>query len=255
MVQRLIIKHRRNRYLFSHRPFTDDAATAGNSATGGASLYVTTAAAGSTPPPIQYRRFRVLRPGQHILKLGNVVTGNKTSRVATVTAPTSAFSYALGSSTAYRVAVRTWKDDKENPHLGFERVFTTDGDSEIDDTIRGNGYLLSVAACKGGGARFDFVWNNVLENGLLPTEFALQVQSGPSTPSEVTTSFSEDVRRYRLDVSGLTDAGAYVFNIVARNGTVTRTIDNAYGSSDPDIDITADASGPSAVASITWQER
>jgi hypothetical protein len=255
MVQRLIIKHRSNRYLFSARPFTDDAATAGNSGNAGASLYVTTAAAGSTPPPIQYRQFRLLRPGQHILKLGNVVTGNKTARVATVTSPTSEFSYSLGASTAYRVAVRTWKDDKENPFLGFERLFTTDGDSEVDDTIRGSGYLLTAAACAGGGARFDFVWNNTLESGLLPTEFALQVQSGPSSPAEVTTSFAADVRRYRLDVSGLTDAGAYVFNIVARNGSVTQTIDNASGSGDPDIAITADASGPSAVSSITWQER
>jgi hypothetical protein len=255
MAQRLIIKHRRNRYLFSHRPFSSDPSTAGNSGTGGASLYVASGAAGSPPPAINYRRFRLLRPGQQILALGNVVTGNKTSRVATVTEPTSAFAYSMAVDTAYRVQVRTWRDDQENPALDFEQVFDTDGSTDIATAIRGTGYLIAVSACQAGGARFDFAWNNILEAGVQPTEFALQVQSGPSSPAEVTTPFSTAQRRYRLEVASLTDAGAYVFHIVARNGATTQTLDNASGSGDPDIAITADASGPSAVSSITTEER
>jgi len=255
MAQRLIIKDRRNRYLFCDRPFSSDPATAGNSGTGGASLYVASGPAGSPPPAIEYRRHRLLRPGQHILALGNVVTGNKTSRVATVTEPTSAFAFAMDPSLAYRVQVRTWKDDQENPSIDFEQTFDTDVSTDIAGAIRGSGYLLAVAACQSGGARFDFIWNNTLEAGSLPTEFALQVQSGPTSPTEVTTSFSASHRRYRLEVAGLTDAGAYVFNIVARNGATTQTIDNASGSGDPAIAITADASGPSAVTSISTEER
>jgi hypothetical protein len=255
MAQRLIIKHRRNRYLFSSRPFASAPANAGNSGTGGASLYVASGPSGSPPPAIEFRRHRLLRNGQQILALGNVVTGNKTTRVATVTEPTSEFAFAMAADTAYRVQVRTWRDDHENPAIDFERVFDTDGDSEVVDSIRGSGYLLSAEACQGGAARFDFVWNNILESGVLPTEFALQVQSGPSSPSEVTVAFSTSQRRYRLEVSGLTDAGAYVFHVVARNGATTQTLDNAVGSADPDIAITADSSGPSAVTVTSTEER
>lgn len=255
MARRLIIKHRRNRYLFSHRPFTSDASTAGNSGTGGASLYVSTNTAGSTPPAINFRRFRLIRPGQHILALGNVTTGNKTSRVDTVTSPTAEFTYSLANSTAYRFQVRTWQDDKEAPVVAFERLFDTDGSAEPVEGIRGNGYLLTATRCSGGGGRFDFIWNNVLENGVQPTEFALIRQSGPTSPSEVTTSFRTGVRRYRLEVDSLTDAGAYVFHIVARNGSTTQNLDNASGSGDPDISFTADGSGPSAVSSVTYSER
>lgn len=255
MAQRLIIKHRRNRYLFSHRPFSSDPATAGNSGTGGASLYVASGPAGSPPPAIEFRRHRLLRPGQHILALGNVVTGNKTSRVATVTEPTSAFAFAMDPSKAYRVQVRTWRDDHENPAIDFEQTFDTDGSTDIAAAIRGSGYLIAGETCQGGGGRFDFVWNNTLEAGSQPTAFALQVQSGPTSPAEVTTSFSASRRRYRLEVSGLTDAGAYVFNIVARNGATTQTLDNASGSGDPAIAITADASGPSAVTVTSTEER
>jgi hypothetical protein len=255
MAQRLIIKHRRNRYLFCDRPFSSDPSTAGNSGTGGASLYVTSGPAGSPPPAIEFRRHRLLRPGQHILALGTVVTGNKTSRVATVTEPTSEFAFAMALNTAYRVQVRTWRDDQAIPAINFEQTFDTDGSIDIAGSIRGAGYLLSASACQGGGARFDFVWNNTLEAGSQPTEFALQVQSGPTSPAEVTTPFSASKRRYRLEVAGLTDAGAYVFNIVARNGATTQTLDNASGSGDPAIAITADASGPSAVSLITTEER
>lgn len=172
-----------------------------------------------------------------------------------MTEPTSAFSYAMSADTCYRVQVRTWRDDQENPHLELERVFDTDGSTEIADKIRGAGYLLTVSACQAGGAQFDFVWRNTLEDGLQPTEFALQVQSGPTSPAEVTTPFSARTRRYRLDVAGLTDAGAYVFHIVARNGSTTQELDNAVDSGDPDIAITADASGPSAVTGLTYEER
>jgi hypothetical protein len=255
MAQRLIIKHRRNRYLFSHRPFSSAPATAGNSGTGGASLYVSTNTAGSTPPAINFRRFRLLRPGQHILALGNVVTGNKTSRVDSVTSPTAEFSYAMAANTAYRFQVRTWKDDKENPVVAFERLFDTDGDTEPVEGIRGNGYLLTAERCSGGGGRFDFIWDNILENGVQPTEFALIRQSGPTSPAEITTAFLTGVRRYRIDISSLTDAGAYVFRIVARNGSTTQNLDNAAGSGAPDISFTADGSGPSAVSSVTYSER
>jgi hypothetical protein len=241
MPQRLIIKSRRNRYLFCDRPFASDPATAGNSGTGGASLYVASGPAGSPPPAIEFRRHRMLRPGHHILALGNVVTGNKTSRVATVTEPISAFAFPMALNTAYRVQVRTWRDDQENPAVDFDQVFGTDAAIEITTEIRGSGYLLTVAACESGGARFDFVWLNTLEAG--------------TQPAEVTTPFSSSQRRYRLDVAGLTDAGAYTFNIVARNGATTKVIDNASASGDPSIAITADASGPSAVTLITTEER
>lgn len=255
MPSRLIIKSRRNRYLFCDRPFASDPATAGNSGTGGASLYVASGPAGSPPPAIEFRRHRMLRPGHHILALGNVVTGNKTTRVATVTEPISAFAFPMALNTAYRVQVRTWRDDQENPAVDFDQVFGTDAATEITTEIRGSGYLLTVAACESGGARFDFVWLNTLEAGTQPTEFALQVQTGPTSPAEVTTPFSSSQRRYRFDVAGLTDAGAYTFNIVARNGATTKAIDNASASGDPSIAITADASGPSAVTLITTEER
>lgn len=255
MPSRLIIKHRRNHYLFSHRPFTSDPATAGNSGTGGASLYVSSGPAGSVPPPIVYRRFRLLRPGRHILALGNVVTGSKTTRVATVTSPTAQFpAIALDSSKAYRMQVRTWKDDQELPTNFGERLFNTDGSTAQVSEIAGSGYLIRTELCQGGGVKFIFSYNASVE-GIQPTEFVLQRQSGPTSPTDVTTTFYTGQRLYELQVAGLDDEGDYVFRIAARNDSVTKLIDNAAGSGVYDIPVTADASGPPAVSAVAWEER
>ena len=249
------ILSRRSRPLFTARPFTDDDTATTLSGVGGASLYVSSGPAGSLPPAIAARNYRTLTPGSQPAKLGNLVANTKTTRVATVTEPTAQFpAVALDPDKAYRLQVRTWKDDVELPTIFGERLINTDSSTELETEITGAGYLIRTELCQGGGVKFWFAYNEAVE-GLQPVDFVLSRQSGPTSPDDVVTKFYPRKRRYSVEVAGLQDAGAYVFRISARNGATTKLIDNAPASGLYDIAVTADASGPPAVSSITWEER
>ncbi len=246
---------RGRRPLFTARPFTNDSTTTGPTGVGGASLYVASGPAGSPAPDIVYRKFRMLGRYTRPMKLGNLANNSKTCRVASVTEPTKQFpNVTLAADKAYRFQVRPWKDDQELPTTFGERTLDTGPTAEESTTIDGNGYLVRTDLCENGGVRFWFVYNPSLD-GVQPLDFVLSRQSGPTSPASVVVPFSKFRRLYLAEVSGLQDAGAYVFRIAARNGATTLNLDNASGSGNPDIAVTPDAAGPPAVSGITWEVR
>jgi hypothetical protein len=236
-----------------HRPFASAPNTPGNSGTGGASLYVAIGNAGSDSPAIQYRRFRLLPGAAQLLAAGSF-DGNKFAGVAQITAPTVEFSYSLAAEKSYRLNVRAWQDDQENRAINGEQILETTADTAPDYQILGTGYLVDSCRLAGGGYRFDIVYTRSLD-GIDPSEFVLSVQSGPTTPDEVSVPYDGE-RRYRLEVTDLTHGGEYVFHIEARaTGATSLALDNSAGSGDPDITITADAAGPGAITGLRLQER
>jgi len=208
-----------------------------------------------TAPPIVYRRYALLRPGQRVLRAAD--SANKSPRVDSVTSPDVALTATLPANSICRLQVRTWKDDRENTTNYGERVVCTSVSADAVDAVAGSGYVTRIEICQDGGAKIRFIWSDGLfGSGDSPVNFVLQQLSGPSVIADVTVNYSARKRLYTLEVAGLDDAGVYGFRLYAQSaGGTLLNIPNAAPSGLPDLIITGDQSGPAAVTGLAYEER
>lgn len=214
----------------------------------GAALYVS-AAGVDDPTAIRYRHGRPLsghviaagvewQPGTHFLH---------DACVAIIVSPTNEITYSLPAEyhgTTFWAQVRSHASGLENETLWRPQRITLDGggDGGSASTIDGTAIVLAVEKRDGGGLRVRFRYLSA-ETGLTPDTFTLSRTAGPTSPSDVSTSYQIGARDYTLDVESLTDAGAYTFALKATSGAAESTLTT--------IDFTADASGPGAVQNLT----
>lgn len=211
----------------------------------GASLYVGT----PTEADIVYRRNKVVSPGVPFRTVGIVTIAPgaagsipKSRRVAFVTDPTQTITYSLpaalqGVPVAFQI--RTFRDDLENETIYRPVVTGTDGSGDQSDTILGTATVLDPIKLDGGGMRLKFVYI-ASAWGLQPTQFALVQTSGPGSLADVVVSAAGSVNS--IDITGLTDATAYGWNLEARNGAVSVVLGA--------VTFTADSAGPSGVTAF-----
>jgi hypothetical protein len=224
---------------FFHRPFAGS--------TVGAALYA------STPggDQVVYRNRRIFARNaigfSSQFPLGGAVV-QKTAALAFATSP-AMLSLAVPSawySQQLLLNVRTHECDCEDEKLDGERVFAFNGSGVIVQQILGTARLTSSTKLDGGGWQFVFVYVQS-SDGVQPAQFVLSRTAGPTTPANVTTNFSASQRTYQLSVNGLTNAGAYTFEISAVNGGTSAVLLSG-------INITADSAGPAAVSGLTASE-
>jgi hypothetical protein len=242
----VIVTRRNQPLLLTARPFASAPNTPGPSGTGGVAFYRSVDLEGGDPPPIAYRKLRFTRGGGIALQRHS---RNKTEAEAAYTEPTTELTAEVIGGASYRVQLRAWRDDVENPQTYGEQVLLVDNDGNTTPLIEGGGYVLSVQKRQAGGMRVIVVW--VSPPNVAPVTLALTRVSGPTAVSDVVLNWSETARQYVFTVTGLQDAGSYVFRVVAERSGYTIRAKAAFGSGSTDFTFVADGSGPSAVSSLT----
>lgn len=234
--------------ILAHKPFDRSS---------GVAVYFASAATDQGPQSIRYRNNRIIDGGDWLTMGGWNLGGTnvtKTTAIAIVAAPTATYTFSGGAGYADHIGyfqVRPHADNVETPSLTGVRRVVFDGDGDPDDHIRGNGRLLGVDLCDAGGLRFRFVFDEH-PDGVQPIEFRLTKTSGPGTVGDVTLDFVAGLRNYSIELTGLQDAQAYVFELYAQNGTVSKLL---AGNNGTDIEATPDGSGPPVPTSLTASER
>ena len=208
----------------------------------GASLYV---ASGSTDPGADAIRYRNARAGtSRGLYLDVTTPGTdraKTTRVASVSAPTAQIDYTIPAALygkVLRLQVRTFADDVECEVIGGTRVITIDGSGEQSNDINGTAALTEIEIRDSGTVRLKFRYSAVL-SGLQPETFTAHRTAGPSSPTDVAVSYVDGQSLYVIELTGLLDSSAYTYKLFATSGVVTKDLITG-------ISFTADASGPTA---------
>lgn len=242
----MLVTRRNQTLLLTARPFASDPTTPGPSGTGGVALYRSVDLAGGNPPPIAYRKLRFTRMGGIALQRH---ARNKTEAEALYTEPTTQLTAEVIGGASYRVQLRAWRDDVENPQTYGEQVLLVDGGGNTTPLIEGGGYVLSVQKRQAGGMRVTVVW--VSPPSVAPVTLTLTRVSGPTSVADVVLAWSETVRQYVFTVTGLQDAGSYVFRVVANRSGYTIRAKRAFGSALTDFTFVADGSGPSAISALT----
>lgn len=169
------------------------------------------------------------------------------SIVAQVTCPTEEITYSLPATyddVTFWVQVRTFEGGLENQSIYRSQRVTVDADQNGSSTIDGTAIITGVIKLDDGGLRVQWLWLPAV-TGIQPTTFVIRQTSGPTVLSDVETSVDTDIVINEADVVGLQDAGLYGFNLLAVTGASSRTLAS--------VSFTADATGPTAAASILAQ--
>lgn len=232
--------------VLTHQPF------AGGT---GSALYVGHDDPANKPGPqiIQFDRGELF-DGHAFISLGELILGGtnvtKTRAVAIVKDPAVEFEYSLPDAMLDQTIwaqVRRHAGGVENPTIYQPIKITADAEGEGVDTIGGHGRITAITKFAGGGFEFQFRWMPSL-NGLPPAQFRLEKTAGTGTIADVLLTYVARQTRYKIAVTGLTDAEAYTFNLSAENGTATKLLPYA---GETDLDVTADASGPPAPTALS----
>lgn len=216
----------------------------------GASLYATS---GTT---VQYRAVRVLptsrRRGRYGWIKGTSQNHNidatsvlKTTRRASAASPAESIDYTLPVSFASQTVtfdVRQYADDVESEVDNFRtQTITFDGSLEDTTGILGTAELIDTEALAGGIVRIRFRYYEEID-GVQPTQFVAVRTAGPTSPANVTVSYTAGQGLVEIETAALSDASAYTYKIRAENGSTTKDVLTG-------IIFTADATGPSAPGS------
>lgn len=145
------------------------------------------------------------------------------------------------TSATFWMQLRVSEDSIENPQLYAPQRITVDGSQDETDTIDGTASITAVEKRDAAGLRVRFEYHAAL-TGIQPAEFVLSKTSGTGTIADVSVPLSAAPGPYTVDVSGLTDAGAYTFTLTAKNGATEKLLAT--------INFTADGDGGSAVQSL-----
>lgn len=250
---------------FAHLPFAGGR---------GVSLYLGIGPeSGADPGPesIKFRSLRVMpscrkdryKRGPVFVRGSSFDYGNgvrKTAAVAVVKDPVDEIDYTLPEALADRIVylqLCVHADHVENRTTYRPVRLNLDEELEHSDAILGTGRLMSIEKRDGGKSLFRFVYDRH-RNGIQPTEFVLTKTSGPGTVADVTVTytgpsawFPRGQRSYEIESPALTNATAYVFQILAKNGATTKALVGNAGGGSANIEITADAAGPPAPSNLT----
>lgn len=211
----------------------------------GASLYIGGGSPDPGPGSILYRNLRAWPiKGLFTAGAGSKIGGTntlKTARVATVSDPTASIPATVPGSFANQTLyaqVRTYKDDVENETILGAARLVLDGSLNNAAPITGSARLLKVEIRDGGIVRIRFQYFPVL-SGLQPLLFRAMRTAGPSTPADVTQTYSASNNLVEIDTPVLLDSAPYTYTIRAENGATTLNLLTG-------ITFTADATGPAA---------
>lgn len=169
--------------------------------------------------------------------------------VATVTSGTTYTGSALAASSDTTFAVRAFDSvsglEEENVDCRV-RIVLDSGRADI--TTRPNPPVgLSAHAKAGGKALVTWAYNPRGQGGA-PTSFKVWLTAGTSVnyaaSPATTVTYSAHTQSYRVTLSGLSDATAYVVGVRATNASGDET--NATK-----VSIVGDTTGPNAVDSLT----
>lgn len=235
--------------LLTARPFASAPTVPGPSGVGGVAIYRSVNLTGGDPPPIAYRHLRFTRGGGQALFRSH---RRKTEADSLVNQPATAATVAVVPGASYRLNVRPWRDDVENPQTYGEQVSLVDADGNTTPLIEGGGYVLQVQKRQAGGMRLTVIWNS--PPSAPPQTITLDRISGPTSVASVSLSWSATQRAYVFVVSGLQDAGVYVFRITAARSGFTILAKAAFGATETDVTFVADASGPGPVTALISKE-
>lgn len=167
------------------------------------------------------------------------------SIVAQVDCPASEITYTLPASyddVTFWLQLRTFESGLENQSIYRPQRVTVDGDQNGSSTIDGTAIITGVIKLDDGGMRLQWLWLPAV-TGIQPTTFVIRQTSGPTVVSDVETTVDTDIVVNEADVSSLQDAGLYGFNLLAVNGATSQTLAS--------VTFTADATGPTAAASVS----
>ena len=213
--------------------------------TTGTSLYVSLGSA------VQYRRFRVRSSRPPIRGTGraNYSHWPKTLRRDFVADAAVAFNWALPATMfgqTIAVDVRRCENGIESESTGFRVLnLAVSGGGDGLPAIVGYAIALEAQPLAGGIVVLRWMWIPGLA-GVAPTQFRVVRTSGPTSPTDLLVTY-DGGRLVTAETVALNDSAPYLFNIVAENGAVTKTVLTAYA-------VQADASGPPAVSGVTTRE-
>lgn len=205
----------------------------------GAKLYV-----GDTETTILFRNMQVT--SAQLLQMHDRSTAD--AAVATVTSPTNELEYTLpvakqGVNQWYQV--RTHLNDYQNETIYLPRRFKTDVGGDGDPQIYGIGILDSTEKRDDGVVRLYFSYYG-RRDGLQPEQFVVSKTAGTPTVADVEVPYIGD-GQYWADLAGMANGDTATFQIVAENGTVSKTLVTG-------IVVTADAAGPPDVTNAVAVE-
>jgi len=218
---RLLTKRR----MFGHRPFETE----------GVSLYLASGATDPGASAIRYRNHRM----EHSPSLGTVRT-SKTNRVAFQAAPTGSFTFDVSAyaGLSLRLQLRPCLDDVECEVSQGTRLLTLDGGGDDVTGVAGALVLLETQLRAGGDVRLRTRYTPSV-SGVQPISFTASRTAGPTTPANVTVTYTGGDVYLDFDFAGLSSASDYTFKIFATASAVN--YDMLTG-----INVTADNSGPAA---------
>ncbi len=219
----------------------------------GASLYAAAVDPENDPGPtaLEYRRNRILDGAGDLLAYQRTsfdlgaASVPKSPRIAAVDAPTAEFSYPVPESwhgKAVWLQVRTFADDREHDTIYRPVRVLVDDAGEITPSIMGTVTVTELEKRDAGGLLVRFVFA-ASRDGIQPQAFTLRKATGTGTIADGTTPFISGQRIYELEVTGLTDAVAYTFDLLGVIGEAEQTLQ-------PAIAFTADATGPPSVTGL-----
>lgn len=213
------------RRIYSHRPFQTE----------GVSLYLAAGVSDPGASAIVYRNDRMDLPVSM-----RAFRTSKTNRVAFQAAPTESFTFDVSAyaGQSLRLQLRTCLDDAECEVSQGTRLLTLNGSGNDVTGVAGSLVLLESEVRAGGDVRLRTRYTPSV-SGVQPTSFTASRTAGPTTPSNVTVSYSGGDVYLDFDFTGLSSASAYTFKIFA---TASATdYDMLTG-----INVTADTTGPTA---------
>lgn len=241
--------------LFDARPFANGV---------GASLYVGVVDPLSDPGPtsIIHRRNRLLDGAGDVLAhvRGEYDLGAdsvpKSPRVAFTESPSAEITLTVPAdwySKAVWVQVRPFADNYENETIYRPQRLLIDSEGNPETPVLGTATILAKEKRDAGGLRLRFAYKPS-RDGATPTGFILRKATGTGTITDGTVSYDGSTpggsvaqRVYEIDITGLTNAVAYTFDLLATDGSIETTLIAA-------IAFTGDAAGPPAVTNARATE-
>ena len=229
---------------YNDQPFTGE----------GVSLYATIGT------EVRYRYVRVLggrRRGRNgWIKGSGAIRGfgsgvNKTARVSSAADPATQIVYALPAAFASQVVtfdVRHYENNVENESAGFRTVTVTlDANRDAVSTIFATAEVLSQEQRQGGIVRLRIAVYEAI-SGTQPILVRITRTAGPSSPADVTATYTANQRVVEIDTPALLDSSAYTYTIRLENGAVTKNVVTG-------LSVTADATGPAVPQFVTAEAR
>lgn len=164
----------------------------------------------------------------------------KTNRVAFQAAPTATMTVDLSAyvGKSIRLQLRPCLDDVELEASQGTRLLALNGSGNDVTGVAGSLVLLDAEVRAGGDVRLRTRYTPSV-SGVQPTSFTASRTAGPTSPANVTVTYSGGDVYLDFDFTGLSSASAYTFKIFA---TASATdYDMLTG-----INVTADTTGPTA---------